>query len=126
MSRHLRAPVMILAGCMVALLMMSGAHAGDDQASKVRRPSQAGDKSSAKTQTNSDENVPEVSLLDAMRKGQVAVRAEGSGDGRMTVSLTNRSRKPLRVVLPPGVVAQGATGQFGGMGGMGGGMGGMG
>ena len=45
----------------------------------------------------------------------------------MTLSLTNRTRRQLRVVLPPGIIAQSATGQFGGMGGMGGGMmGGMG
>src|SRR5271157_5716814 len=44
----------------------------------------------------------------------------------MTVSVTNNTKKQLRVVLPPGIIAQGATGQFGGMGGMGGGMGGMG
>ena len=53
--------------------------------------------------------------------------AEGTGDGRMTLSLTNRTNPKLRVVLPPGLIASGATGQFGGgMGGMGGGMGGMG
>ena len=59
-----------------------------------------------------------------MNKGLVAVRAEGIGDGRITISVTNRTSRPLRVVLPPGIVAQGATGQMGGMGG--GGMGGMG
>ena len=53
------------------------------------------------------------------------MHAEGRGDGRMTVSVTNRTKRQLRVVLPPGLIAQGATGQFGGMGGMGGGMGGM-
>jgi hypothetical protein len=72
------------------------------------------------------EEVPEVSLLDAVRDGLVSVKAEGLGDGRMTVALKNKSQKKLRVVLPPGIIAQGATGQFGGMGGMGGGMGGMG
>ena len=74
---------------------------------------------------------PEFNLLHAMHQGLVSVRTEGSGDGRVTVSVTNRTRKPLRVVLPPGIVAQSATGQMGGMmggmGGMGGGMmGGMG
>ena len=61
-----------------------------------------------------------------MRDGLVSVKAEGIGDGRMTFSVTNKSKRQLRVVLPPGIIAQGATGQFGGMGGMGGGMGGMG
>ena len=77
-------------------------------------------------------DLPELDLLDAMRKGTVSVKAEGSGDGRMIVSVTNRTNRPLRVVLPPGIIAQGAAGQIGGMGGMGmggmggGGMGGMG
>jgi hypothetical protein len=58
----------------------------------------------------------------------------------MMVNVTNTTNRQLRVVLPPGLVASGATGQFGGggfggggfgggmggMGGMGGGMGGMG
>ncbi len=75
----------------------------------------------------SESEVPAVSVLEAMRDGKVAVQAEGIGDGRMTVSLTTRTRRQIRVVLPPGIIAQGATGQFGGMGGMGGGMmGGMG
>ena len=69
---------------------------------------------------------PEINLLDAARDGLITVEAQGRGDGRMTLSVTNRTRKALRVVLPPGIIAQGATGQFGGMGGMGGGMGGMG
>ena len=58
----------------------------------------------------------------------MSVQAEGRSDGRITVSVTNRTHKPLRVVLPPGIIAQSATGQMGGMmGGMGGGgMGGMG
>jgi len=73
-----------------------------------------------------DDVIPNVDLLDAHRHGLVSVAAEGRGDGRMTISVTNRTRRPLRVVLPPGIIAQGATGQFGGMGGMGGGMGGMG
>ncbi len=55
----------------------------------------------------------------------MSVETEGRGDGRMTISVTNRTKRQLRVVLPPGLIAQGATGQFGGMGGMGGGMGGM-
>jgi hypothetical protein len=75
---------------------------------------------------NSDERVPEIGLLEASRQGLISAHAEGRGDGRMTVSVTNRTKHQLRVVLPPGLIAQGATGQFGGMGGMGGMMGGMG
>jgi hypothetical protein len=77
-----------------------------------------------------DDAVPEgkileLSLLDAQREGLVSVHAEGRGDGRMTVSVTNRTKRQLRVVLPAGIIAQGATGRFGGMGGMGDGMGGI-
>ena len=93
------------------------------------------DKSDAKTHASKpvadgsrhgEADVPEVNLLEAARSGEISVKAEGREDGRMTVSVTNRTRHQLRVVLPPGLIAQGATGQFGGMGGMGGGMGGMG
>src|SRR5947208_3400487 len=72
------------------------------------------------------DKVPTYNLLDAAKQGLVTVKAEGLGDGRMTLSVHNRSKKELRVVLPPGLIASGASGQFGGMGGMGGGMGGMG
>jgi hypothetical protein len=73
-----------------------------------------------------DVEPPTMDLLQAMRNRSVSAFAKGTGDGRMSISITNRTRGTLRVVLPPGIVAQGATGQFGGMGGMGGGMGGMG
>jgi hypothetical protein len=81
----------------------------------------------AKTQPPAEDEIPTYNLLDAMRDGVVDVEAEGRGDTRMIVSVTNSSKRQLRVVLPPGLVVQGATGQMGGMGGMGGmGMGGMG
>ena len=65
-----------------------------------------------------------VGLLEAARSGAITFAAEGTGDGRMTVRLTNNTSRKLKIVLPPGLVATGATGQMGGMGG--GGMGGMG
>jgi len=99
------------------------AHAADDE-SKGRPSGRPEVKAGAKP----DQEVRELNLLDAMRGGLVAVKAEGIGDGRMTMAVTNRTTRPLRVILPPGIVVQGATGQMGGMGGggMGGGMGGMG
>src|SRR4051794_12222868 len=70
---------------------------------------------------------PGISLLDAARSGAVSVEAEATGAGRMTIRVTNQTNRRLKVVLPPGLVASGATGQMGGMGGFGGGgMGGMG
>jgi hypothetical protein len=67
---------------------------------------------------------PILSLLEGLRSGQLGVRAEGTGDGRMTITVNNQTKRTLRVVLPAGLVATGASGQFGGMGGFGGGMGG--
>ena len=82
-------------------------------------------KTVADAPTSAEAELPTYNLLDAMRDGLVDVDAEGRGDGRMTMSVTNTSSRKLRVVLPPGLVAQGAAGQMmGGMGGMGGGMGG--
>ncbi len=76
-------------------------------------------------------DLPDVNLLDAARAGAVLLDAEGMGDGRMAVIVTNSTNRPLKVVLPPlpGRSPGRATGQMlglGGMGGMGGGMGGMG
>jgi hypothetical protein len=69
--------------------------------------------------------ITEISLTEGARSGQISVKAEGLGDGRMAVSVANKSHRRLRVVLPPGLVAVGATGQFGGGGGgIGGGGGG--
>ncbi|QDV32638.1 hypothetical protein [Tautonia plasticadhaerens] len=72
------------------------------------------------------EEIPLVDLFEGLRSGRVGLKAEGAKGGAMTLSVTNNTRAPLRVVLPPGLIASGAAGQFGGMGGMGGGMGGMG
>ncbi len=69
---------------------------------------------------------PGIDLFVAARSGAVSVDAEGTGDGRMTLKVTNQTNRKLKVVLPPGLVATGVSGQMGGMGGMGGGMGGMG
>jgi hypothetical protein len=79
-------------------------------------------------QSSKEDEVPTYNLLDAMRDGIVSVNAEGIGDGRMTLSVKNKTKRQLRVVLPPGLIASGTTGQFGGMGGIGGvgGLGGMG
>jgi hypothetical protein len=63
----------------------------------------------APTQGQIKEELPTLNLLDAVRDGSVSVAAEGTGDGRMTVSVTNRTNRQLRVVLPPGLIASGAT-----------------
>src|SRR5262245_53784663 len=130
MKVSIRASLVVTAIGIFAALAMTRAQArGDDSApGHDRTAASAEDRASPASAKPSDEP-PAVSLLDAMRKGSVAVQAEGRSDGRITVSVTNRTRKPLRVVLPPGIIAQSATGQMGGMMGgmgMGGGMGGMG
>ena len=67
---------------------------------------------------------PAISLFDGIRSGVLQVSAEGTGGDQMNLSVTNRSTERLRVVLPPGLLASGATGQFGGGGFGGGGLGG--
>jgi hypothetical protein len=122
-----RTSVMILAGCLMAPVVMSRVFADDDKPGDGDRPSKMEKNAVGTSAPKADEDLPPLNLLDAVKQGRVAVQAEGRSDGRVTVSVTNRTRKPLRVVLPPGIIAQNATGQMGGMmGGMGGGMGGMG
>ena len=65
-----------------------------------------------------------VDLVAGTRAGTLASRAEGTADGRVLITVTNKSKHPLNVVLPPGLIATGATGQFGAGGGGGGGIGG--
>ncbi len=129
-------------GATVALFTPSSAMCADDVPGPARSDSNPASsksvsakaptaKAPTRTETKAttkqkDEDIPETDLLDAMRQGLVAVDAKGRGDGRITMTIKNRTKRQLRVVLPPGLIAQGATGQFGGMGGMGGGMGGMG
>jgi hypothetical protein len=111
-----------------ALLFLTGAMyrvSADD----VDRPGRAvADQAPASnpSEAKTTETVTETDLLKAKSQGLISIQAEGRGDGRMTVSITNRTKRRLRVVLPPGLIAKSATGQFGGIGGMGGGMGGMG
>src|SRR5262249_12381855 len=110
-----RASVIILAGCMMAPTVMSRTFAGEDKTRDRAHPSKREKKPATTSEPKVDEDLTPLNLLDAMKNGQVAVQAEGRSDGRVTVSLTNRTRKPLRVVLPPGIIAQSATGQMGGM-----------
>ena len=100
---------------------------GDDKKpAPAKKSTRTAEKKAAREASQAAE-LPEVSLLDAARNGAAHIEAEGLGDGRMNVAVTNNTNRPLKVVLPPGLVASGATGQMmGGMGGMGGGMGGMG
>ena len=58
-------------------------------------------KAAAKHQTTSDENIPTYSLLEAMNQGLVGVDAEGRGDGRMTLSVTNNTRASFASSFPP-------------------------
>ena len=111
----------LVAALLVVLPSLSRVSA-DDAKTKAKTKAIA----TAKQPATDDENIPTYNLLEAMSQGLVGVEASGRGDGRMTVSVTNNTKKQLRVVLPPGIIAQGATGQFGGMGGGMGGMGGMG
>ncbi len=43
----------------------------------------------------STEKIPEMNLLEAKREGHISIQAEGRGDGRMTVSVTNLTRRTV-------------------------------
>jgi len=131
----------LLLGALCAMIAAAAVGADDEQpdpksAAPARSPSaprhrarpthRTQAKSAADEKATPEADIPNVNLLEGLRAGDLFVEAEGTGDGRMTLSVTNRTRKPLQVVLPPGLIATGMSGQFGGMGGMGGGMGGMG
>jgi hypothetical protein len=110
----------------IFLTMVAGSIARA-QAPAQKPGADSSQRAATKSTTVNPDDIRSVNLLEGLRSGQLAVEAKGTGDGRMTVSVTNRTRKSLRVVLPPGLVASGSSGQFGGMGGFGGGgMGGMG
>jgi hypothetical protein len=119
--------VTLAAGVVLGLLPLTLASADDSantSLAKTRSTSSKAVKARSKvdkSHSKAEQDVPETNLLDAVRDGLVAVDAEGRADGRMTMSITNKTRRQLRVVLPPGIIAQGATGQFGGIGGGGGG-----
>jgi hypothetical protein len=107
MRASTRLLTVLMAACVLAVPL---SHASA-QGSKSTRRAKA-DKAQSKvdaSQVKGDKDVPEVNLLDAVRKQLVSVQAEGRGDGRMTLTVTNHSRRQIRVILPPGLIAQGAT-----------------
>ena len=114
---------------MLALPHLAAAQAVKKQHSThTKKTSRTVAKPHTPAQSPATESEPtSIDILEGIRTGQLSAAARGRGDGRITLSLTNKTNTKLRVVLPPGLIVSGATGQFGGgMGGMGGGMGGMG
>ncbi len=95
---------------------------------QTKKISQTGNTTQTSTATQASDKEPvSIDVLEGIRTGKIGATASGKGDGRITLSLKNKTNTSLRVVLPPGLIVSGTTGQFGGgMGGMGGGMGGMG
>ena len=55
-----------------------------------------------------------VSILDAQKAGLVEVSLRGAGEDRVRMALHNHATRPLRVVLPAGLVASAGAAQFGG------------
>ena len=116
----------IFAGSLMLLLRLATAAADDPK----EQPHENAGRSKVKggktpwsppiSAVKDDKNVEEMNLLHAMRDGLVTVKAEGLGDGRMTMSVTNQTKCQLRAMLPPGIDRSRRDGQFGGMGGMGG------
>src|SRR5689334_19426388 len=105
-------------GLLIAALALSLGAAAPD--AKARRASPGRETGAHVTRAEvspaepAAEDTPTVDVLKGRESGQLAVTAEGTGDGRMTLSLTNRTNTRLRVILPPGLIVSGATGQFGG------------
>jgi hypothetical protein len=64
-------------------------------------------------------NVQTVQILDAREDGSIDLKLQGHGADKVRVVMRNITKKRLRVVLPPGLVASSATAQPGG--GLGGG-----
>jgi hypothetical protein len=57
-----------------------------------------------------------IDILRAQRAGDLAVDARGAGNDRVELTLRNTSARRLHVILPPGLVASAASGQFQSMG----------
>ena len=108
----------------LALLFGGMAVADDGKAPSESSKHDRSEVSKSSRRTSNEAKPLTVNVLSGLRKGQLSVDAVGRADGRITLSIKNRTQKKLRVVLPPGLIASGASGQFGGMGGNGGGMGG--
>ena len=89
-------------------------HSSPRQARQIRPPPTTPKPESA------DPEPETIDVLAGLNNGKLAVEAEGRSDGRITLTIKNRTRKKLRVVLPPGLIASGVSGQFGSMGGFGG------
>ncbi len=91
MRHSTRSTTAFLAGNLLALLPLMAAASDDpqDKAPAKVAPSEAKAATSPATADNSeqkaDKKVAEINLLDAMRDGLVTVKAEGNGDGRMTL-----------------------------------------
>src|SRR4051794_31130396 len=82
--------------------------------SKAQPPQTKNQGPATSKSTTVDQEEVTTDVLKGIKSGQLSVTAEGTGDGRMTLTLTNRTNSKLRVVLPPGLMVSGATGQFGG------------
>ena len=131
---RLRSIASLLATGALGVLFLTAprAAAGTDDENPPKSPAaasgsaaQPGDPSATGTEPAEEPELPVVDLFDGLRSGELGLKAEGGTDGDVVLSVTNKSPRQLRVVLPPGLVASGASGQMGGMmGGMGGGMGG--
>src|SRR3954469_24075056 len=104
----------------LSALMLGGTPAFAGPPDEPRAEPKAQAKVPSQNKDQAEPEIPTIDLLEGLRSRALTVDAEGIGDGRMSLAITNKTRKKLRVVLPPTLVAQGVTGQFGG-GGFGGG-----
>ncbi len=97
----------LAAGLASSVILMAGATArGQAPVATESEPSQA--PAGLATET--------VDLLGGRNAGDLDVVARGHGQDRVKLSIHNRSKHRLNVIIPPGLVASSAVGQAGGAG----------
>ena len=65
---------------------------GPLQGDSANKTSQKGDKA-AKVAVDKDENLPEIDLIEGIRTGKIEASAEGTNDGRLAISVKNKSNR---------------------------------
>ena len=90
-----------LAGSLMLSLPIASAARTEDKDKSAAKPRVTRAKVSAAQQKADQPVLAEVNLLDAAHDGRVTISAEGPGDGRMTLSVTNRTNASYASSSPP-------------------------
>ena len=77
----------------------------------TKKISQTGNTTQTSTATQASDKEPvSIDVLEGIRTGKISATARGKGDGRITLSLKNKTNTKLRVVLPPGLIVSAPPG----------------